>query len=51
METPKSPPSKENVRRWLQIQLEQRRPPPDPKQIRRELGWDLVKLERDPPKR
>ena len=54
MEQPK-PPSKEVVRRWLRAELEQRRPPPDPKQIRRELGWDLVKMERamerDPYKR
>lgn len=42
-------PSKENVRHWLQAEVEQRRPPPDPKQIRRELGWDLVRLERGEP--
>lgn len=48
MEPPK-PPSKEAVRRWLQTQLEQHRPPPDPKQVRRELGWGLVKSERDEP--
>ena len=35
-------PSKETVRAWLKHELEQRRPPPDIKQIRRELGWDLV---------
>ncbi len=34
-------PSKESVRAWLQQEILQRRPPPDPKQIRRELGWDL----------
>lgn len=39
-------PSKEQVRQWLQTQIIERRPPPDAKQIRRELGWDLVKLER-----
>ncbi len=50
MEKPKQP-TKETVRRWLQSEVEQRRPPPDPKQIRRELGWDLVKLEREPTKR
>jgi hypothetical protein len=38
-------PSKESVRQWLRQQLELRRPPPDPQQIRRELGWDLIKLE------
>ena len=36
-------PSKECVRNWLRARLEQRRPPPDPAQIRRELGWELVK--------
>jgi len=38
-------PSKEAVRQWLQKKLEERRPPPDPQQIRRELGWDLVKAD------
>lgn len=42
----KKQPSKETVRQWLRIQIEERRPPPDPKQIRRELGWELLKLER-----
>ncbi len=36
-------PSKESVRNWLRARVEQRRPPPDPAQIRRELGWELVK--------
>lgn len=48
----KKQPSKESVRQWLRNQIEERRPPPDPKQIRRELGWELLKLERgEPPKR
>jgi hypothetical protein len=42
VEQPKQP-SKEAVRQWLQNKLLERRPPPDPAQIRRELGWDLVK--------
>ncbi|WP_295990543.1 hypothetical protein [Rugamonas sp.] len=42
----KKQPSKESVRLWLQARIEERRPPPDPKQIRRELGWELVRLER-----
>ncbi|MEG2964441.1 MULTISPECIES: hypothetical protein [unclassified Janthinobacterium] len=41
-------PAKELVRKWLKAELEQRRPPPDPEQIRRELGWDLLRLEREP---
>ncbi|MGK5052688.1 hypothetical protein [Janthinobacterium sp. RB2P8] len=41
-------PAKELVRKWLKAELEQRRPPPDPEQIRRELGWDLLRLGREP---
>ncbi|MES2264197.1 MAG: hypothetical protein V4724_37290 [Pseudomonadota bacterium] len=37
-------PSKEAVRQWMQDRVEQRRPPADPQQIRRELGWDLIKV-------
>jgi hypothetical protein len=44
VEQPKQP-SKEAVRQWLQKKLQERRPPPDPQQIRRELGWDLVKVD------
>ncbi|WP_180977399.1 hypothetical protein [Janthinobacterium sp. ROICE36] len=40
-------PAKELVRKWLKAELEQRRPPPDPEQIRRELGWDLLRLGRE----
>ena len=42
MDQPKQP-SKEAVRHWLRTQIEARRPPPDPKQIRRELGWELIR--------
>ena len=42
----KKQPTKEAVRQWLQNKLVDRRPPPDPQQIRRELGWDLVTVER-----
>ena len=38
-------PGKEVVRKWLKTELEQRRPPPDPEQIRRELGWDMLRLQ------
>ena len=41
-------PAKELVRKWLKAELEQRRPPPDPEQIRRELGWDMLRLCREP---
>ncbi|HEY0064030.1 MAG TPA: hypothetical protein VGC21_18080 [Telluria sp.] len=36
-------PSKESVRDWLRARIEQKRPPPDAQQIRRELGWDLIR--------
>jgi hypothetical protein len=41
-------PSKERVRLWLRARLETRVPPPDPQQIRRELGWELVRIARNP---
>lgn len=40
-------PSKEAVRSWLQSRQEERRPLPDPQQIRRELGWEMVRAEQD----
>jgi hypothetical protein len=36
-------PTKQQVRDWLSQRLLQPRPLPDIKQIRRELGWDLLK--------
>ena len=39
-------PSKESVRVWLTARIAQHRPPPDPEQIRRELGWELVRATR-----
>lgn len=36
-------PTKESVREWLRAEVQRRRPPPDPSQIRRELGWELVR--------
>lgn len=41
-------PSKEQVRSWLQRQIASHQPP-DMKQIRRELGWDLAAATRKPP--
>lgn len=41
-------PSKEVVREWLRHEIALHRPPPDIKQIRRELGWDLVQRNKDP---
>jgi hypothetical protein len=42
--TKQQQPSKESVRDWLRARIEQKRPPPDAQQIRRELGWDLIKI-------
>ncbi|WP_166872550.1 hypothetical protein [Massilia mucilaginosa] len=44
MNTDKQP-SKESVRQWLRMQIAQRRPPPDPQEIRRELGWERTKVQ------
>jgi hypothetical protein len=41
---------KDSVKNWFNHALERRCPPPDPKQIRRELGWDLLRLERGQPR-
>ena len=37
---------KRTLERELERELESRKCQPDQKQVRRELGWDLVKLER-----
>jgi hypothetical protein len=37
-----SNPSKEQVREWLREETIQHRPPPDPNEIRRQLGWFLM---------
>ncbi len=37
-------PTKQQVRDWLSLRQAQHKPPPDIKQIRRELGWDLLKI-------
>ena len=40
-------PSKESVREWMHREIAQHRPPPDGKQIRRELGWGLIEAARE----
>lgn len=35
-------PSKEEVREYMQRRVAEHTPPPSMKQIRRELGWELV---------
>ena len=44
-------PTKQSVRQCLHTEVGQRRPPPDPKQIRRELDWELGRVERNELKR
>jgi hypothetical protein len=39
-------PTKQQVRDWLSQRLTQHKPLPDIKQIRRELGWDLLRTGR-----
>lgn len=41
-------PSKETVRDWLRTRVEQKRPLPDAGQIRRELGWELIRVPATP---
>ena len=38
-----STPTKEQTRKWLLNRSVAKTPPPSPEQIRKELGWDLVK--------
>ncbi|QJD98641.1 hypothetical protein HH212_00115 [Massilia forsythiae] len=40
-------PNPEQVRVWMQQRQEQNRPPPSLEEIRRQLGWELVKAERE----
>jgi hypothetical protein len=37
-------PTKEAVRKYMQLRQAEHRPPPDMKQIRRQLGWELLDL-------
>lgn len=39
-------PSKQVVRQYMEGRQREHKPPPDPKQIRRELGWDLIEAQR-----
>ena len=44
-------PDRERVRQWLRQEIAQHRPPPDPREIRRQLGWDCAEEEEDEPGR
>jgi hypothetical protein len=46
-----SQPSKEQVRQWQRERIKAHKPPPDPKQVRKELGWDLAQAERNQKRR
>lgn len=36
-------PTRQQVREWMQQRQVERTPPPTPSEIRRMLGWDLIK--------
>jgi hypothetical protein len=38
-------PAKQQVRQYMEGRQREDKPPPDPKQIRRELGWDRIDAE------
>jgi hypothetical protein len=40
-------PSKHAVRHWQQQRLAEHKPPPTPERIREELGWGMLKDERE----
>ncbi len=40
-------PTKEQLRKWQQENRKNNRPPVTPEQARRELGWDLIKANKD----
>ena len=44
-------PTKEQVRDYMALRRQQHTPPPPLKEIRRQLGWDLVETPRDKPLR
>ncbi len=39
-------PTKENVRAFTQRRAQARTPPPTPAEIRRQLGWNMIRDER-----
>lgn len=45
MNMPKQP-TKEQVRAYMARRQSARRPPPEMNEIRRQLGWDLVEMQR-----
>lgn len=41
--TPVNHPSPQQVRDWMKKRRAEKTPPPSPEQVRRELGWELVR--------
>lgn len=41
-----SQPTKEQVREWMNQRQAEKTPPPEPREVRRQLGWDLVQAEK-----
>lgn len=41
--TPVTHPSPQQVRDWMKQRQAEQKPPPTPEEIRRELGWELVR--------
>ena len=42
-----SQPTKHEIRAYLKQRIESRKPPPDMKEIRRNLGWQLIEMARN----
>lgn len=40
-------PTKEQVRQYMEHRQTEHKPPPSREEIRRQLGWDLIEMERD----
>jgi hypothetical protein len=40
-------PTKEQVREYMERRQAQHRPPPSREEIRRQLGWELIEMERE----
>jgi hypothetical protein len=43
-------PTKEQVRDYMVRRQQARKPPPDPREVRRQLGWDLTEMQRKSPR-
>jgi len=40
------PPTKQQVREYMDGRQREHKPPPSQKEIRRQLGWDLIEMQR-----